>query len=447
MRKFLFIAFIMFLFSISLKIKFTTGIAVLCAYIIFIGISLKKKNSFNSVIDISYEYGKKVFPIILIFIFVGMLTATWIASGTIPGIVYFGIKFINPKIFILFSFIISSCVSFLIGSSFGSASTIGVALLAIARSGNIDVNIVGAAVMSGIYFGDRWSPVSSSANLVATLTETNLYDSLKNSAKSMVIPFCLSVLFYGILSRIYFLDVTESKLTYLIEQNYDLNVKYIFIPLIVILVMSLLKINVKISMGVSSALAAVVAVFIQKENIFNTLKYAVGGFYKFNGTELEKIIKGGGIISMVTSMIVVISSCAMVGILKQVNILDVIKDKIKNVKTRAHLFANTLIVSIITGMIGCNQTISIVMTEQIMEEIYEKYGVPKKDLGKDLENTGVVTSGMIPWCIACFVPCAMLGISNIKFIPFAFYLWLLPLCSWIYYKFFSKENIQKNTSI
>lgn len=398
MRKILFIAFIIFLILVSLKIKFVTGTAVLCAYIFFIFISLKKGNSFSSVMDISYEYGKKVFPIILIFIFVGTLTATWIASGTIPGIVYFGIKFINPNIFILFSFLISSCVSFLIGSSFGSASTIGVALMAIARSGNVDVNIVGAAIISGIYFGDRWSPVSSSANLVAALTDTNLYESLKNCVKSMLVPFGLSVIFYGILSGIYSLNTAESSL-----------------------------------------LSAFVGIFIQNETVMDILKYSIFGFYKFNGTELEKIIKGGGIMSMLTSMIVVISSCAMIGVFKQINVLKVIKEKVQHIKTRAGLFAGTFFTAVITGMIGCNQTISIVMTEQIMEDIYKEKGISKKDLGKDLENTGVVTSGLIPWCIACFVPCAMLGINNIKFIPFAFYLWLLPLCSWIYYKFFYKD--------
>ena len=439
MRKILFIAFIIFLILVSLKIKFVTGTAVLCAYIFFIFISLKKGNSFSSVMDISYEYGKKVFPIILIFIFVGTLTATWIASGTIPGIVYFGIKFINPNIFILFSFLISSCVSFLSGSSFGSASTIGVALMAIARSGNVDVNIVGADIISGIYFGDRWSPVSSSANLVAALTDTNLYESLKNCVKSMLVPFGLSVIFYGILSGIYSLNTAESRLMYLIEENYNLDVKYIFIPLAVILIMSVFKINVKISMGISSLLAAFVGIFIQNETVMDILKYSIFGFYKFNGTELEKIIKGGGIMSMLTSMIVVISSCAMIGVFKQINVLKAIKEKVQHIKTRAGLFAGTFFTAVITGMIGCNQTISIVMTEQIMEDIYKEKGISKKDLGKDLENTGVVTSGLIPWCIACFVPCAMLGINNIKFIPFAFYLWLLPLCSWIYYKFFYKD--------
>lgn len=297
--------------------------------------------------DISYEYGKKVFPIILIFIFVGTLTATWIASGTIPGIVYFGIKFINPNIFILFSFLISSCVSFLIGSSFGSASTIGVALMAIARSGNVDVNIVGAAVISGIYFGDRWSPVSSSANLVAALTETNLYESLKNCVKSMLVPFGMSMIFYGILSGIYSLNTAESRLTYLIKENYNLDVKYIFIPLAVILIMSVFKINVKISMGISSLLAVFVGIFIQNETVMDILKYSIFGFYKFNGTELEKIIKGGGIMSMLTSMIVVISSCAMIGVFKQINVLKVIKEKVQHIKTRAGLFAGTFLLQLL----------------------------------------------------------------------------------------------------
>ena len=255
----------------------------------------------------------------------------------------------------------------------------------------------------------------------------------------MLVPFGLSVIFYGILSGIYSLNTAESRLMYLIEENYNLDVKYIFIPLAVILIMSVFKINVKISMGISSLLSAFVGIFIQNETVMDILKYSIFGFYKFNGTELEKIIKGGGIMSMLTSMIVVISSCAMIGVFKQINVLKAIKEKVQHIKTRAGLFAGTFFTAVITGMIGCNQTISIVMTEQIMEDIYKEKGISKKDLGKDLENTGVVTSGLIPWCIACFVPCAMLGINNIKFIPFAFYLWLLPLCSWIYYKFFYKD--------
>lgn len=440
MKNLLFLLFLFILFSVSIYLKFITGLVVLLAYIFFIIISIRKNNPISSIIDISFLYAKKVLPIIFIFIFVGTLTATWISGGTIPGIVYYGIKFINPKIFILFAFLITSCVSFLIGSSFGSASTIGVALMAIAKTGNINLNIVGAAIISGIYFGDRWSPVSSSANLVSTLTEINLYDNLKNCIKSMIIPFIISSILYGILSQIYTLDTTKSNLSNLINSYYNLDVKFIFIPLILILLMSILKINVKISMGISSLFAFFNGIFIQNEKFIDMFKYIFLGFHKFSGTELEKIIKGGGIISMVTSMIVVITSCAMIGILEQINILKIIKSKIKNINTRAQIFKNTLIIAIITGMIGCNQTISIVMTEQIMEKIYDDKNISKKDLAKDLENTSVVTSGIIPWSIACFVPCTMLGIGNILFIPFAFYLYLLPFCSFINYYYFPKSK-------
>ena len=91
-------------------------------------------------------------------------------------------------------------------------------------------------------------------------------------------------------------------------------------------------------------------------------------------------------------------------------------------------------------MVGANQTIAVIMTEQIMEEVYDKKKIPRIEFAKDLENTAIVLAPVIPWNIACYVPCTMLGIGSVKFIPFAFYLWLLPLCSFIFYKYFSKEK-------
>ena len=159
MKKILFLFMFFFLFSYVAVNKFTLGIIVFIVYMGFALLALKKGNTLNSVIDISFEYSKKSKVVLIIFIFVGALTASWLSSGTIPGIVYFGIKFINPGLFIFFSFLITSIIAFFLGSSFGTASTIGIALMTIARSGNINVNIVGAAIISGIYFGDRWSPL------------------------------------------------------------------------------------------------------------------------------------------------------------------------------------------------------------------------------------------------------------------------------------------------
>ena len=435
---------IIFLMLISiiyiLKTKFTLGMGVFGVYILFFIWALIKKYDFNLLLEISKEYSKKSKIVILVFIFVGALTSSWLASGTIPGIIYYGIKFINPNFFILFSFLITSLVSFFLGSSFGTASTIGVALMAIARSGEINLNIVGASIICGLYFGDRWSPLSSSANLVASLTGIDIYLNLKNMIKSMIVPYLLTCIFYLFLSKNYVLNITDSKVANLILENYNLNIYFIFIPLISIIVFSLLRINVKISMGVSIILASTIGIFIQKEKFLEVLNYIIFGFYKFEGSYFGEIIKGGGVKSMLNATILIFLSCSLVGILEKIKILSYIKNKISNIKTRGELFKNTVIVSLIAGMIGANQTITVIMTEQIMEDIYDSKKVERVEFAKDIENSAILLPSIIPWNIACYLPCTMLGIGNIKFIPYAIYIWIFPISMYIYYSFIKKER-------
>ncbi|WP_027128380.1 Na+/H+ antiporter NhaC family protein [Fusobacterium perfoetens] len=440
MKKIGFLGLLGLIFFYVFWTKFTLGLIVMGVYFLFILLSLKKKNTIDSIVNVSIEYSKKSKIVLMVFMFVGALTASWLASGTIPGIIYYGIKFINPNLFIFFSFLITSIVAFFLGSSFGAVSTIGVALMAIARSGNIDVNIVGATIISGIYFGDRWSPLSSSANLVASLTGIDIYTNLKNMIKSMIIPYILTSIFYIFLSKNYVLNTSESNLLVLLEDVYNIDVRFIFIPVISIIIFSLLRINVRKSMAVSIILASIVAIFVQGENILKIFEYLLLGFYKFNGTSLETIIKGGGVKSMLNASALIIVSCSLVGVFEQLNILNYIKSKIQNVKTRGELFKNTVLVSIITGIVGANQTIAVIMTEQIIESVYDDKKIERKDLAKDIENTAIVLPAITPTNIACYVPCTMLGISNVQFIPFAVYIWLIPLCTYIYYRFILKNK-------
>ncbi|WP_300330289.1 Na+/H+ antiporter NhaC family protein [Fusobacterium sp.] len=435
---------IIFLMLISiiyiLKTKFALGLGVFLVYTLIFILALIKNNSFNSLIKISEEYGKKSKIVIFVFIFVGALTSSWLASGTIPGIIYYGIKFINPNFFILFSFLITSLVSFFLGSSFGTASTIGVALMGIARSGGVNLNIVGASIICGIYFGDRWSPLSSSANLVASLTGVDIYSNLKNMVKSMIVPYLLTSIFYCVLSKNYILNIGDNKISNLILENYNLNIYLIFIPLISIIIFSLLRINVKISMGVSITLASIIGVFVQGEKFFKVLNYIIFGFYKFEGSYFGEIIKGGGVKSMLNATVLIFISCSLVGLLEKIEVLNYIKNKISNIKTRGELFKNTVFISLISGMIGANQTITVIMTEQIMEDIYDEKKIERVEFAKDIENSAIILPSIIPWNIACYLPCAMLGIGNIRFIPYAIYIWIFPICMYIYYSFIKKER-------
>lgn len=417
MKKTLFFISILFLIIFVIATKFIIGTIILGIYLILSLISLKRNITLDEIINISILYGKKSSLVIVLFIFIGALSATWMASGTIPGLVYYGLKFINPNIFLFFVFFISCIISTILGSAFASTGIIGVALMAIAKTSDINLNLVGGAIISGVYFGDRWSPISVSANLVSSLTGVNIYTNLKNMIKSTILPFLLSGGIYFILSRIYTLDTTENLLPNMIVSNYNLDVRFIFLPLIAIIFLSFFRVNVKISMGISIGIAGILSLFLQKESFSNILDYIIFGFYKFDGGELEKIIKGGGILSMKNATLVIVISCLLVGILEKLEILSFLKSKIKNIDTRASLFANMFGIGIVSGMIGCNQTVSVIMTEQVMEEIYDSRNLSREALTVDIENSAVILNGFIPWNSSSFVPCSILEVAFYKAIP------------------------------
>jgi NhaC family Na+:H+ antiporter len=143
---------------------------------------------------------KKSLVVLKIFVLIGIITAVWRACGTISFIVYYAIAFMSAKYFILSAFLLSCLVSFLLGTSLGTVGTMGIVLMVLAKSGSVDINMAAGAVIAGAYFGDRCSPMSSSASLVAVLTRTNLYVNIKNMIKTSILPFALSIIGYIYLS-------------------------------------------------------------------------------------------------------------------------------------------------------------------------------------------------------------------------------------------------------
>lgn len=439
MKKGIYFLSLLLLILFVLKTKFTIGGIILGIYIILSLISIKKDVTLDEIIDISILYGKKSSLVIILFIFIGSLSAMWMSSGTIPALVYYGLKLINPKIFLFFVFFISCIISTILGSAFASTGIIGMALMAIAKTGDINLSLVGGAIISGVYFGDRWSPISVSANLVSSLTGVDIYTNLKNMIKSTVVPFILTSIIYILLSQIFTLDTGETTLPKIIMESYNLDIRFIFLPLVSIILLSFFRVNVKISMGISIIIAGIIAIFLQNEKLISILQYALTGFYKFNGHPLEKIIKGGGVISMANATLVIVISCLLIGILEKMEILSFLKSKIRNISTRSGLFLNMIGISILAGMIGCNQTVSVIMTEQVMEEIYDSRNLSREALTLDLENSSVLLNNFIPWNSSCFVPCAILEVAFYKAVPLAFFLYFIPLWTFIYYKFNGKK--------
>ena len=411
------------LFSLSLitclLLKFSVVYALVIGYIIFIIYGLIKRHNLIILIKKSFEGVLTVKNILLVFILIGMITALWRASGTIAFIVYMGSKLISPSILILLTFLLCSILSVLIGTSLGTAATMGVICASIGKTMGVNPYYVGGAVLSGIYFGDRCSPMSTSALLIAELTKTNLYTNIKLMIKTSVIPFIVTCLFYLLLGFKSTVSNISVDVTEIFKQNYNLNT-IVIIPAILIILLSLLKINVKKTMLVSIVISFIIAMFIQRDSIVTLINYCIFGYHHPN-ERLNLMMKGGGILSMVNVSLIVGISSSYSGIFKETKMLVSLKKHLKDFSKKTSSYFVIFLSSIISGAIACNQSLGTILTNELCGELVEK-----QKMAIILENTIVLLAGLIPWNIAMEVPLKAIDVGIMAGV-YAFYLYFLPL--------------------
>ena len=411
------------LFSLSLifclLLKYSVIYALIVGYIIFMTYGLIKGYDLKVLIKKSFEGVLTVKNILLVFVLIGMITALWRASGTIAFIVYMGSKLISPSILILLTFLLCSILSFLIGTSLGTAATMGVICVSIGKAMGINPYYLGGAVLSGIYFGDRCSPMSTSALLITELTKTNLYTNIKLMLKTSIIPFVATCLFYLFLGLKSSTSPVSIDATNIFKENYNLNI-VVIVPAILIIILSLLKVNVKKTMLVSIVISFIIAMFFQKESVTSLINYCVYGFYHSN-EKLNLMMKGGGILSMVKVGLIVAISSSYSGIFKETKMLVILKEYLKEYSKKTSNYFIIFLNSIISGAIACNQSLGIILTHELCEELEDK-----QNMAIILENTIVLLAGLIPWNIAMAVPLKTVDIGLMSGL-FAFYLYFLPL--------------------
>ena len=411
------------LFSLSLitclLLKFSVVYALVTGYIIFIIYGLIKRHNLIILIKKSFEGVLTVKNILLVFILIGMITALWRASGTIAFIVYMGSKLVSPSILILLTFLLCSILSVLIGTSLGTAATMGVICASIGKTMGVNPYYVGGAVLSGIYFGDRCSPMSTSALLIAELTKTNLYTNIKLMIKTSIIPFIVTCLFYLLLGFKSTISNISVNVTEIFKQNYNLNI-IVIIPAILIVILSILKINVKKTMLVSIVISFIIAIFIQRDSIVVLINYCIFGYHHPN-ERLNLMMKGGGILSMVNVSLIVGISSSYSGIFKETKMLVSLKKYLKDFSKKTSSYFVIFLSSIISGAIACNQSLGTILTNELCGELVEK-----QKMAIILENTIVLLAGLIPWNIAMEVPLKAIDVGIMAGV-YAFYLYFLPL--------------------
>lgn len=406
--------------------------AILWGLCLFFALGRRRGYSAGELVAMAWKKGKSALIVVPVFLMIGMVTGLWRSSGTISFFLYHGLKGIDPTWFVLMAFLLSAALSFALGTSYGVCGTAGVVLMTLARSGGVSVAVTAGAVVSGAYFGDRCSPMSSCANLVAACTGTKLYSNVKEMLKTALLPTLLTIAFYGVLSVQNPITEVDAATLDALQAHFSLTWP-VMIPAAMMLVLPLLKLPVKWAMTASAAAALLVSVIVQRMPLADALRTAIFGFAP---TQPElSILSGGGLMSMMTASVIVFVTSLYSGILEGIEALLPAKKTVDRLADKIGLFPTMTLVSTLVVMIFCNQSVMVIMDEQLLGESYEKRGASRMERAMDIANSGVTIAGLVPWSIAISVPLTMLG-ADYSAVPFAALLYLIPLCYLFTRRFF-----------
>lgn len=403
---FILFLFLAIIFNVSIVFALFANLILLSIY------AYIKKFSLKKIWNMIFFGIKSAKTILIVFSLIGMITGIWRLSGTLAYIIYHGISFISPKFFYAGVFIFNASISLLTGTSFGTSSTAGVISMSISNAMGFSPLVTGGAVLSGAFFGDRSSPMSTSALLVATLTGTDLYNNIKNMFKTCVIPLVLTVITFqvfnfGINANIDRHSIEALKIIF----NFN---PILIIPTITIIVLSIFRVNLKINLIISIAISIFFAAIFQDKSALEILNAIIFGMHL--DSEAGKLINGGGFISMLKMLLVVGISSGYFGFFKNTDLLRGVKKYIKKIFITLPDMLVMEIMSIIISAFSSNQTLSIMLTYEMARENYED----TSKLALDIENSAVMTSALIPWNIAGSSPMEMIG-APIFAIYFSFY--------------------------
>ncbi len=407
---------------------FSLAWALLLGFAVFFLIGLRRGFSAVELSKMALKGGKTAFVVLRILILIGVLTGIWRAGGTIAYFVAMGLRLITPNSFMLIAFLLPAVLCLAFGSSFGVSGTAGVILMTIARSGGADLVVAAGAALSGAYMGERLSPASSAAALVCAVSGTDQQSFQRRMWKDSVLPLGLTVAIYAVLSYLYPIRQVEPEILHALESCFNLNWLTV-LPALALLILPWFKMKAITAIAISCVLAAISAVFAQGMGLGEVLRVFILG-YQETDPVLSSIMSGGGLVSMVNSVCIVFLSCAYAGIFSGTGILDPLKQRAGSLAERIGRIPAQCVVGLCTGGLFCNQTVAIVMNQEIMERYYREHGLSGADMARDVGNTVLNLVGMIPWAIACSVPLANMG-GSMAAIPFAVFLYLVPLCAWV----------------
>ncbi|WP_169754907.1 Na+/H+ antiporter NhaC [Campylobacter curvus] len=369
-------------------------------------------------------------PALMILWVVGLLIGSWMFSGTIPMIIYYGVGIISPKYLVVTAFLICAILSTVTGTSWGSAGTVGVAVMGIAQGLNVDLAATAGAVVAGAYFGDKLSPLSDTTNLAPIAAGSELYEHIRHMLYTTVPATIVAIVVYlfigsGAASGS---DVSASILSLQTELDrvFDFHV-ILLLPAILVLAGSFLKWPTIPVMLISSFMAVLFGVFLQGFSLKNGLISVMSGFnLNMSGLDGEfskdmmKLLNRGGVSSVNATTILVICAMGFAGILSVTGMLSVVLHTIMSkVRSQAGVIISTISSCLTVAFVTGSSYLSILVPGEMFKDFYREKGLAAKNLSRTLEDSGTVVVPLIPWSAAGAYMTATLGVATVEYLPWA----------------------------
>lgn len=422
--------------------------------------------------DIQQSTGEKlgaVLPMLLILLTIGMLIGTWMISGTIPLMVYYGIQLVSPQYLVLTAFLATAMMSLFTGTSWGSAGTIGVALMSMAAAMGAPLAPTAGAVISGAYFGDKMSPLSDTTNISAIGAGADLYDHVRHMLYTAVPSFIVAVIVYSIFGSYSpaadgALSGNAALLLREIESTFQLNWLALLPPVIVVIGI-VKKYPAVLVMAASCVIAMALGIALQGFTFGDAINAAVNGFdgkmlVSVGGDpsaiseNFGKLLNRGGLFSMVNNLLLIIAAFLLAGAMDVSGALDnIIHSLLSYAKSTFGLIAATMASGGVMIAITSHGGVTALIVGGLFQKAYAERGFAPENLSRSLEDSVTITEPLMPWTVSAIFMAGTVGVSTLEYLPWATFCYtgtlfsLLLAAGYNFTKFGLKTQLQPAPTI
>lgn len=390
--------------------------------------------SFSEMEGFAYEMAQKCIAPAAIILAVGMMIASFMAAGTVPTILVAGLKLITPKFFLALTFVMCCIMSVIMGTSWGTLGTVGIAMMGVGAGLGVNPAITAGAVVSGAWFGDKMSPMSDSTIMCSTITETYIMDHIKAMMKTTIPAAVVSLVIYlgigiGISGDSYDASTVDSIMNGL-KGMFHINLIPV-IPIVVVIVMILMKKGTIVSMMSGTVVAILIAVIYQGYSVADMGTFLYSGFTCDTENEiLISLLNRGGMTSMLSLLAVFVGGLGLGGILDKTGMLEPIFHYItEKYKSPRGIMLMAWCATLLCILVIADNNFAFVMVATLFGSAFQKYNLKSQNLSRILEDVGTLGSALVPWNVGAQFAAGVLGVSTLAYMPYAFLNWMTPILS------------------